>query len=60
MSKELTKVSLRQGELHLSMSLDKATMDKMVEIEAADPQKWEDRDLDLFHEASKQLEAEKA
>lgn len=60
MSKELTKVSLRQGELHLSMSLDKETMDKMVEIRNENPEKWEDRDLSLFNEASRQLKEERA
>ena len=63
MKKELIDVCLRQGDgdeqIIFNMGLDKETIDMMVKISKEDPKKWNNRDMDLFHEAVNRLEKQK-
>lgn len=55
MNNELKDVYLTQGEGHWAMSLNEATIEMMSAIRKENPDKWENRDLDLLEEAVKRL-----
>lgn len=58
MEKDMVAVYLTQGEglqeTRMCLELDKTIADKMGEIRSRDPQKWQNRDLDLLDEAEKE------
>lgn len=63
MSKELIDIDLRQGSgknlMIFSMSLHQETIEMMNQINKEDPEKWNGRDLDLYHEACQRLKKKK-
>jgi hypothetical protein len=59
MNNELKDVYLTQGEGHWAMSLNEATIEMMSAIRKENPDKWENRDLDLLEEAVKRLKEDK-
>ena len=51
----LQTVYLQQGNLSMAMDLSQSLIQAMNALRAMDPQKWEDRDLDLLKEVNRQL-----
>ena len=59
MNNKLIELHLRQGDgdeqILFHLGLDKETIDMMIAISKEDPEKWENRDMDLFHEAVRRI-----
>ena len=59
MNNKLIELRLRQGDgdeqIIFHMGLDKETIDMMIAISKEEPEKWENRDMDLFHEAVRRI-----
>jgi hypothetical protein len=52
---EQVTVSLHQGGMHLMVKTSRKVLEKMSEIKARDPQKWQRKDMTLMKQAKQEL-----
>ncbi|MDY6374394.1 MAG: hypothetical protein SPK61_04305 [Bacteroidales bacterium] len=55
METEQVIVSLYQGGMHLTIETSRKVLEKMSEIKARDPQKWQRKDMTLMKQAKQEL-----
>ena len=55
METEQVTVCLHQGGMHLMVKTSKEVLEKMSEIKARDPQKWQRKDMTLMKQAKQEL-----
>lgn len=48
-------LSMYQGGMHLMVKTSKEVLEKMSEIKARDPQKWQRKDMTLMKQAKQEL-----
>lgn len=58
MDEEMVSIGLWQKGRHFSIRTQKSVADKMAEIEAENPEIWEDREFDLLQEAHRRVDEE--
>jgi len=55
---ETVSIGLWQNGIHFSIRTKKSVADKMGEIGSQDPERWEDKGMDLLEEAHRAVDSE--